>query len=69
MTDWKGLATLKDNNKDDGTETFDVVTRVFDAPVEEVWKAWSDPSYVTRWWESAEFTSPAAEMDFRVGGA
>ena len=23
-----------------------VVTRVFDAPVEQVWKAWSDPSYV-----------------------
>ena len=70
MTDWKGLATLNDNNKDDGTETFDVVvTRVLDAPVEEVWKARSDPEYVTQWWDPAEFASPGAEMDFRVGGS
>jgi hypothetical protein len=27
-----------------------VVTRVFDAPVEQVWKAWFDPSYVMQWW-------------------
>ena len=54
----------------DHTQTFDVVvTRIFDAPVEEVWKAWSDPSYVTRWWGPTGFTSPSAEMDFRVGGA
>jgi uncharacterized protein YndB with AHSA1/START domain len=61
---------MNDNNRDDGTETFDVVvTRIFDAPVEEVWKAWSDPEYVKRWWGPAGFTSPSAEMDFRVGGA
>ena len=54
----------------DHTQTFDVVvTRTFDAPVEEVWKAWSDPEYVKRWWGPAGFTSPSAEMDFRVGGA
>ena len=70
MADWKGLATMNDNNRDDGTHTFDVVvTRIFDAPVEEVWKAWRDPAYVTRWWGPAGFTSPSAEMDFRVGGA
>jgi len=26
-----------------------VVTRVFDAPVERVWKAWTDPEQVMRW--------------------
>ncbi len=51
-------------------ETFDVVvTRVLGTPVEEAWKAWSDPEYVTRWWGPTGFTSPSAEMDFRVGGA
>ena len=61
---------MNDNNKDDGIQTFDVVvTRVLDAPLEEVWKAWSDPEYVTRWWGPTGFTSPGAEMDFRVGGA
>ena len=55
---------------DDGTETFNVVvTRILDAPVEEVWKAWSDPEYVMQGWGPTGFTSPRAEMDFRVGGA
>ena len=27
-----------------------VVTRVFDAPRELVWKAWTDPKYVMQWW-------------------
>ena len=45
-----------------------VVTRVFDAPVELVWKAWSDAEQVMRWWGPEGFTSPSAEMDFREGG-
>lgn len=45
-----------------------VVTRVFDAPVEQVWNAWSDPEHVMRWWGPEGFTSPLAEMDFREGG-
>src|SRR5687767_1554461 len=45
-----------------------VVTRVFDAPVEEVWKAWSEPEYVMQWWGVEGFTCPLARMDFRVGG-
>lgn len=58
------------NNASDSTETYDVmVSRVLDAPVEETWKAWSDPEYVMRWWGPTGFTSPSAEMDFRVGGA
>jgi uncharacterized protein (TIGR03086 family) len=45
-----------------------VVTRVLDAPVAEVWNAWTDPEYVTRWWGPDGFVSPLAEMDVRVGG-
>jgi len=45
-----------------------VITRIFDAPVELVWKAWSEPESVMRWWGPAGFTSPLAKMDFRVGG-
>jgi uncharacterized protein YndB with AHSA1/START domain len=45
-----------------------VVTRVFDAPVELVWKAWSDPEHVMRWWGPQGFTSPTCRMDFREGG-
>ena len=45
-----------------------VVTRVFDAPVELVWQAWSDAEQVMRWWGPAGFTSPSAKIDFREGG-
>jgi uncharacterized protein YndB with AHSA1/START domain len=45
-----------------------VVTRVFDAPVPAVWKAWTDAEQVMRWWGPNGFTSPLARMDVRVGG-
>lgn len=46
-----------------------VLTRRFDAPVELVWKAWTDSSQVRQWWGPLGFTSPLAKMDIRVGGA
>ncbi len=45
-----------------------IVTRTFDAPVELVWKAWTDPEYVIKWWGPDYFTSPSAKIDFREGG-
>lgn len=45
-----------------------VVTRVYDAPRELVWKAWTDPKYIMQWWGPEGFTAPVCEMDFRVGG-
>ena len=44
------------------------ITRIFDAPRELVWKAWTDPEIVTKWWGPKGFTSPACKIDFRVGG-
>jgi uncharacterized protein YndB with AHSA1/START domain len=44
------------------------LTRVFDAPVEAVWRAWTEPDLVKRWWGPESFTAPVAEMDVRVGG-
>jgi uncharacterized protein YndB with AHSA1/START domain len=52
-----------------GAEKYNVVvTRVFEASLERVWKAWSDPEQVMRWWGPTGFTCPLAEMDFREGG-
>jgi uncharacterized protein YndB with AHSA1/START domain len=45
-----------------------VVNRIFNAPVELVWKAWTDPQHLMRWWGPKGFTSPACKIDFRVGG-
>jgi uncharacterized protein YndB with AHSA1/START domain len=44
------------------------ITRIFDAPRELVWKAWTDPEYVKQWWGPKGFTAPFCQMDFRVGG-
>ncbi|MES2393756.1 MAG: SRPBCC domain-containing protein [Acidobacteriota bacterium] len=45
-----------------------VVTRIFDAPRELLWKAWTDPKYVMQWWGPNGFTAPVCKMDVRVGG-
>ncbi len=45
-----------------------VITRVFDAPRELVWKAWTEPEYFKRWWGPKGFTAPVCTIDLRVGG-
>jgi uncharacterized protein YndB with AHSA1/START domain len=45
-----------------------VISRVFDAPRELVWKAWTDPERVKRWWGPKGYTSPVCKIDLRVGG-
>jgi uncharacterized protein YndB with AHSA1/START domain len=45
-----------------------VVTRIIDAPIELVWKAWTDPEHVRRWWGPKDYTSPACKIDLREGG-
>lgn len=44
------------------------ITRIFDAPREFVWKAWTDPELITKWWGPEGFTSPSAKVDLQVGG-
>jgi uncharacterized protein YndB with AHSA1/START domain len=52
-----------------GSEQHDlVVTRIFDAEVAQVWRAWTDGEQVKRWWGPHGFTTPVAEMDVREGG-
>ena len=45
-----------------------VVTRMFHAPVDRVWQAWTDPEQVMRWWGPAGFSASLARIDFREGG-
>jgi uncharacterized protein YndB with AHSA1/START domain len=51
------------------TERHINITRVFDAPRELVFKAWTDPAHMAAWWGPKGFTNPVCEMDVRVGGA
>ena len=43
-------------------------TRVFDAPCEMVYKAWTDPKQLAEWFPPKDFTSPRCEVDPRPGG-
>jgi uncharacterized protein YndB with AHSA1/START domain len=45
-----------------------VITRVFDASRDLVWRAWTEPDHFKRWWGPRDFTSPSCKMDFREYG-
>jgi uncharacterized protein YndB with AHSA1/START domain len=46
-----------------------LITREFDAPKELVYKAWTTPELVKRWWSGEKGEVTLAEIDLRVGGA
>jgi uncharacterized protein YndB with AHSA1/START domain len=47
------------------------ITRVFDAPRDLVWKAWTEPERLARWWGKRGWSTPLSSvtMDVRPGGA
>jgi uncharacterized protein YndB with AHSA1/START domain len=45
-----------------------VITREFNAPVDEVWRAWTEPEEYKKWWGPKSFTCPFCQIDLRVGG-
>lgn len=44
------------------------LTRLYDAPVKQVWDAWTDPKKVAKWWGPRGFTLTTHSKDLRVGG-
>ena len=50
------------------TEDQILITREFDAPRHLVYRAWTTPELVRRWWHANRGTVTLAEIDFRVGG-
>src|SRR5436189_29878 len=46
-----------------------VITRVFDAPRELIWKLWTDPAHAKHWMGPRGFTATHFEQDPRPGGA
>jgi uncharacterized protein YndB with AHSA1/START domain len=45
-----------------------LITREFDAPKQLVYKAWTTPELVKRWWHANRGEATVAEIDLRVGG-
>jgi uncharacterized protein YndB with AHSA1/START domain len=46
-----------------------LITREFDAPRQLVYKAWTTPELVKRWWSGHRGEVTSAEIDLRVGGS
>lgn len=42
--------------------------REYDAPIEKVWRAWTDAEQLKKWWGPDNVTIPECEVDLRVGG-
>jgi uncharacterized protein YndB with AHSA1/START domain len=45
-----------------------VIERIVDAPPELVWRAWTEPDQIAKWWGPDGFTTTIHEMHVRVGG-
>jgi uncharacterized protein YndB with AHSA1/START domain len=50
------------------TDTQILITREFDAPRHLVWKAYTTPELIRRWWAGSHGTVTVAEVDLKVGG-
>ena len=44
------------------------VVREFDAPLEKVWKAWTESKFLDQWWAPKPWKAVTQSMDFREGG-
>ncbi len=45
------------------------ITRAFNAPVQMVWSAWTDPKLLDQWWAPKPYQAKTKSMDFKEGGA
>jgi uncharacterized protein YndB with AHSA1/START domain len=72
------MSTITDEREDAMTGSTKLTTpsqreivseRVFDAPRERVFAAYTDPALIPRWWGPRRMTTAVAEMDVRPGGA
>lgn len=64
---------MVENNAKNNTTTYEedrqlVINRVFDAPRELVFEAWTDPKHLAQWWGPKGFTNTVHDIDIRPGG-
>ena len=55
-------------NLDQPPETLIYLTRTFPAPREKVFRAWTEPEILKKWWGPRGAWTPVVEIDLRVGG-
>lgn len=45
-----------------------IISRSFDAPLDEVWDAWTKAELLDKWWAPKPYKAETKILDFRVGG-
>ena len=54
---------------DNGTQEAVVIERSFEAPVELIWRMWTEPEHFRQWFGPDGATIPVAKLDVRPGGS
>ena len=62
------MTAKKNNPTEEPADRELVITRIFAAPRELVWKAFTECERLMRWWGPKGFTLPVCKIDLRVGG-
>ncbi len=62
------MTAIQDPPVKPGPQEF-MITRVFDAPRERLFEAWTNPKLLAEWWGPHNFTNPVCQLDVRPGGA
>ena len=65
------MTAAKENEhmtNDNSSQDAVVIERSFDAPVELIWKMWTDPEHFKAWYGPKGATIPVAKIDLRAGG-
>lgn len=44
------------------------LTRIFNAPIQLVWEAWTQPEHIAQWWGPKGMETKVIAHDFRIGG-
>ena len=57
------------NEKNNDVESRSLtISRLFNAPIELVWKVWTGPEHIRNWWGPNGFTNTIFKMDVKPGG-
>lgn len=69
MADASGASSTRQAGDGGARDRTLVIERVFRAPPEAVFAAWTDPAILAEWWGPETFHTPECAMDVREGGA
>ncbi len=45
------------------------ITQIFDSPLSDVWKAWTESERIKKWWGPKNYKAPVVKVDLKEGGS